>query len=138
MPAAQTALFHFVAVAFVALVLGESALTKLVARETPEWFIGKFRDTWLARIGPPLPAQWWAITAAELAVVCCLIAGLVTGEFLPGQEPLLSGFGLLGAAAVFAVLNFGLRVSGDFVGATHAFVYGFGSLVLWYLIGASP
>lgn len=135
---AQIAVFHVLSVLFFVVVLGESAIAKVFARETPSWFVDKFRDTWLGRLGPPASLQWWAITLAELAVVAVLLAALVQREFLDGVPNTLTGYGLLGAAAVFIALNFGLRVASDFVGATHALIHGVAALVLWYLIYFLP
>ncbi len=108
--------------------LGEASISKIIARETPGWFVDQFSDTWLGR--GPLGLMWWSIALAELLATGLFIGGIV-------QSLGVSEIGSLVYAAIaltvliFAGLGFGLRVACDFVGSANAFFYG----VLTGLVG---
>lgn len=115
------AAFRTLAAALPMLILGEAGLSKLVARETPDWFKDQFSGTWLGRF--PAGPQWWLIALLEVAAAALLVAGIATGETLAGGTIHLVGWGLLLAAAVFTMLSFGLRVAADFAGSASGYFY---------------
>ncbi|MFT4703514.1 MAG: hypothetical protein ACI81R_001205 [Bradymonadia bacterium] len=114
------------------LVLGEAALAKIIARETPSWFVDQFKETWLGKF--PAGPQWWLVTLLELGAAGLLFAGLVTGEVMAGSEPVLLQYGMLLAALVFVMLTFGLRVAQDFAGAANGYFYTGVTLGLYALL----
>lgn len=132
----QTALFQLVVVVLYLAVFAEASLSKLVARETPDWFRDMFASTWLSAV--PMPLMWWSIALAELAVAGTMVAALVSGEVFADAPSALLGFGLLGATVVFAGLCFGQRVAIDFAGAANSFYYGALSLLLWFALQLVP
>ncbi len=132
----QSALFQFVVVVLYLAVFAEASLSKLVARETPQWFRDQFASTWLG--AAPLPLMWWSIALAELAVAGVMLAALVSGEVFAAEASPLVGYGLLGATLIFAGLCFGLRVAIDFAGAANAFYYGALSALLWVALQVVP
>jgi len=126
--------FLTLAAALPMLVLGESAVMKLIARETPEWFRGQFAGSWLGRF--PAGPQWWLLTVIELGAALLLGLGLVLGESLPGGSPYWIEWGLLASALSFVMITFGLRVAADFAGAANGYFYAAMTLVLYALVAA--
>lgn len=112
---------HLVICLIFAAILGEAGLTKLLGGSTPAWFAEKFATTWLAPI--PAPLLWWPIAAAELAVAGLFVAAVLSGETAAGASHTLTQTALVAAAALFAALTMGLRLSQDFAGAAAAFTY---------------
>ena len=110
-------------------ILGEAGLSKLIAREVPDWFKEQFDGTWIGRL--PLAPQWWLIALAEVAAAGLCLASLVSGEFLVAESPMFLQLGLLASAAVFTALAFGLRVACDFAGSANGFYYAALSLLLY-------
>lgn len=130
----QSALFHLAIALLLLATFAEASISKIVAREVPQWFVDQFRDTWLGKF--PAAPQYWLIALLELGVAALVVVSIVTGEpWATGQNPWI-GYALLLASAVFAMLCLGLRVSADFAGAANAFFYGALCLVLWAIIGS--
>jgi hypothetical protein len=132
----QSSLFHLAIALLYALVFAEASLSKLIAREVPQWFVDQFKDTWLGRF--PSAPQYWLIALLELAVFALVVVSVVTGEPWETGQNMYLGYALLLASAVFSLLCFGLRVSFDFAGAASAFAYSALTLILWAVIAFSP
>lgn len=127
-------LFRLGVIALFVVVFAEASLSKLVARETPGWFVDQFKSTWLGR--GPLPLMWWTIAIAELVVAGLFIAALARGEYAGGDVQMMS-LGCLGASALFTGLCFGQRVALDFAGAANSFYYSAFSLGLFVAVQAT-
>lgn len=117
---ALDSLFPYAIVALLVAVFGEASIGKLVARETPSWFVEKFAPTWLGRL--PAPLLWWSIAVAELTVLGLALGAVVMGGFVSVNGAMLDA-ALLLAMLVFSGLCYGLRVSEDYVGGAQAFAY---------------
>lgn len=132
----QPQVFHIAVIVLFVATFGEASLSKLIARETPQWFRDQFKDTWLGKL--PIALMYWSIALAELAVAGVFVAAAVMMEFKTGTPNTLTGWGCLGAMAIFTALLFGQRVSFDFPGAANSFFYASMSGMLWYIINNLP
>ena len=130
----QAALFHLAVAALFLAVFAEAGISKFIARETPQWFVDQFKETWLGKF--PAAPQFWLIATLELAVAALVVASIATGEPWDTGANQWLGYALLLASLVFAMLCFGLRVSFDFVGSANAFFYGALTLILWAIVGS--
>ncbi|HAA54691.1 MAG TPA: hypothetical protein DCE42_08025 [Myxococcales bacterium] len=128
----QVQVFHIAVVVLFLVVFAEASLSKIVARETPDWFRDQFKDTWMGKF--PLSAMWWSIALAELVVAVVFVIALVMMEFQPTVPNVWTGWGLIGSMFLFAGLCFGQRVSFDFAGAANSFYYASLSGILWYIM----
>ena len=124
-------LFHLLVIALFLAVFGEASLAKIVDRSTPDWFVDKYRGTWMGRL--PAPLLWWTIALLELGTAGLFLAALVTGEPFAGETE-LTALGLAAATLVFVVLCFGLRVALDYAGAANAFFYAALTVLLYAAI----
>lgn len=131
----QAAFFHLLLCALYLSVLGEAALSKLIARETPTWFVEKYAGTWLGRV--PAGLMWWSIAAIELAAAALFAASALSGEYQADVPSTLLYAGLLVSMGIFAALTFGLRVAFDYVGAAQTFAFGAFSAVLFVVLGGA-
>ena len=112
-------------------VFAEASLSKLIAREVPEWFRDQFAKTWLGKL--PIAPMYWSIAVLELGVAVLAVISLATLEF-NSMETLFLELSLLLATLVFAMLGVGLRVSMDFAGSANAFFYGALCVALWFIV----
>jgi hypothetical protein len=125
--------FQLAVVVLFLVVFAEASLSKLLAREVPEWFSNQFKDSWLGKL-VPMPFLYWPIALGELVIAGLFVLSLLTVEFKTGVPNVYMGWGCLGAMLLFAGLCFGQRVTYDYAGAANSFYYSALSGVLWYLV----
>lgn len=124
---------HLIVCLLFAAVLGEAGITKFTGGGTPDWFAGKFKETWLGWV--PASLLWWPIAVAEVAIALLFIAAVATGEcWNPAPTPVTEA-ALVAASGLFAALTMGLRLSQDFAGASAALTYFATSALLALLLG---
>lgn len=132
----QAQIFHLAVLVLFMITFTEASLSKLVARETPEWFRNQFKNTLLGKL--PLPLLWWSIALMELAVAGLFITATALMEFKTGTPNTYTGWGCLAAMGLFMVLLFGQRLSRDYAGAANSFFYASFSGILWYVLQNIP
>lgn len=113
---------------------GLTSLEKWRGGGVPEWFKSQFEKTFIARLPGGLKLAYFQIAVLETLVALLVLASLARLEFL-GCAATVSGVSsdkavpvfLLGALHlalfVFAMLGFGLRLAGDYVGTANLFFY---------------
>lgn len=129
----QSVVFQLAVIVLFLVVFAEASLSKLLARELPDWFRDQFKDSWLGKL-VPMPLLYWPIALAELLIAGLFVMSLVFLEFKTGVPNVYMGWGCLGAMLLFAGLCFGQRVTYDYAGAANSFYYSALSGVLWYLV----
>lgn len=102
---------------------GQAGLEKLRSGGVPDWFQKQFEPTFLNPFPGSLKAQYYLIALLELAVVALFLWSGIQLEFLAGHDRYLLKGGLILALFAFFSLGFGLRISGDFQGASNLFGY---------------
>ncbi len=116
------------------MVWGFAALGKLKSG-VPDWFAGKFGDTFLARV-PGLAATFWILALSEALVAVLAAVALFRLEFRGKQPPVLLGTTLVGSLFVFLQLGFGQWLTNEFAGSFQQFVYFGLTLVALHTVGA--
>jgi hypothetical protein len=106
-------------------IFGMAAMSKWreLPHGAPEWFQKQFEGTFLNFFPGALAANFYLIATLETLVTLAFVASLLRGEFRPGKNKSALALSFFGAELVFAMLGFGLRLSGDFRGAAELFVY---------------
>ncbi len=98
-----------------AVLMGTAAFDKLKAGKAPDWFLKPFEGTVVSKLPGGAAMGFWLIAFLETA----LFAGFVLSVLVPGLLPL----SLVGSLFLFAILCFGLRVTGEYQGSANMFVY---------------
>jgi len=133
----QLQVFHMAVMLLFLVVFAEASLSKIIARETPQWFVDQFKETWLGKLAP-VPLMYWTIAIFELAIAVLFVIAAVQMEFLPSVANEFTGWGALAAMVLFTILCFGQRVAMDYAGAASSFFYAGISGMLWYVITNLP
>lgn len=102
---------------------GQASLEKLRSGGMPDWFRKQFEGTILNPFPGSLTMQYYLIAALELGVVLCFLLSGVQLEFLAGHERLFLKAALVLSLFVFFMLGMGLRLGGDYQGASNLFGY---------------
>jgi hypothetical protein len=124
-------LFHGALLLLFLVVFGEASLSKFFDRTTPEWFVEKYRSTWMGRL--PAPLLWWSIAVFEVVTAAAFLLALVMREPVTGEQ-MWTELALLLAFLVFTALCFGLRVAQDYAGAANAFFYATLTALVWAVV----
>lgn len=130
----QSEIFHIAIIVLFLVVFVEASLSKIAARETPDWFKDQFASSWLGKL--PTSPMWWTIALVELSIAVLFIIAAVQFEFKTGVANVFTGWGLLGSMFLFIMLCFGQRVSLDYAGAANSFYYAALSGLLWHVVSA--
>lgn len=101
---------------------------KLLMGGVPEWFTGKFSETFLASF-PGLTLSFYSIAGLEALAALLAILSILKGEFLKKSAPLFLQGTLLLSLLVFIQLLFGQSLIRDFDGVAKIFNYFSGTLI---------
>jgi hypothetical protein len=102
---------------------GLSAFSKFTGGGTPGWFLKQFQDSILNAFPGALTVNFYFIAVLEGLTALGFLGSLIRLEFLPRKEKSLLHGALFLAMADFAILGFGLRLTGDYNGAFQLFTY---------------
>lgn len=102
---------------------GQAGIEKLRSGGTPDWFRKQFEATILNPFPGSLTINYYFIALLELAVVALFFWSGIQLEFVAGHDRFFLKCALVLALFTFFSLGFGLRIGGDFQGASNLFGY---------------
>lgn len=114
---------------------GLAALEKFRGGGVPEWFEKQFAATFLPKLPGGLTAAYFTIAILEGVIALLVLTSLVRLEFFE-TAPLFLTWALHLALFAFAMLGFGLRLAGDYIGTANLFFYFGATLVAIQALGA--
>jgi hypothetical protein len=111
---------------------GLAAYAKFQTPLMPDSFVDQFRNTWLVNLPGGLFFSYYTIALSELSIAIVFMTSVLRFEFLSGRKKTFLRTGLIMSLFVFAILAYGLRLTGQFQGTANTFFY-FGAtlLALW-------
>ena len=115
--------------AMLAFTWGLPAIGKITSPGVPEWFVGTFGETILAKF-PGMFLSFYSIAVLEVLGALVAVASLLRGEWLPGRKAPVLTLALAFSVVVFAQLGFGKRLISEHDGAHDLFMYAAGSLAM--------
>ncbi len=112
---------------------GLASLSKWSGVGIPDSFIGQFGETWLNALPGGLFLPFYTIVITETIAFLLAAVSFALGEWIKGRENSWLRYSLVLSLFIFVILGYGLRLTGQFGGASNAFFY-FGTtlIALWY------
>ncbi|MDX2174919.1 MAG: hypothetical protein SF028_00450 [Candidatus Sumerlaeia bacterium] len=108
---------------------GLTGFGKITSPGVPEWFVGTFGETILAKF-PGMFLSYYSIAILEVLGALIAVGSLLRGEWLPGRKASVLSLALAHSVVVFAQLGFGKRLIADHDGAHDLFMYAAGALAM--------
>jgi hypothetical protein len=102
---------------------GLASLVKWQTRGVPDNFIDQFSNTWLSVLPMGLALPYYLIAVAETLIFVFFLLSLFRVEWLSTSDKMYMRIGLIASLFVFAILAYGLRLTGQFGGTANAFFY---------------
>jgi hypothetical protein len=104
---------------------------KLFSSGVPEWFTGKFGETFLATV-PGMWVSFYSVALFETVAALLALIALVRLEFLPRRALDFTYATVVASLLIFVQLGFGMRLVADHAGAASLFFY-FGATLVTLL-----
>ena len=102
---------------------GLASLVKWKSGGVPDGFIDQFGSTWLAMLPLGLALPYYTIAVAETLIFVLFLLSVFRIEWLSTSDKMYMRLGLIASLFVFVILEYGLRLTGQFGGTANTFFY---------------
>jgi hypothetical protein len=102
---------------------GLASLAKWKPGKITDQFRDQFGETWLNSLPGGLFVPYYTIAVAETVIFVFFILSVSRMEWLNSSDKMYLRLGLILSLFIFAILAYGLRLTGQFGGTANAFFY---------------
>lgn len=112
-----------------------AGVSKLTGDGVPVQFSEKFASTFISHF-PGVTVAYYKIAVLEVIAAVLFLVSFLKGEFLAGRSKALLHWAMFVSVLLFAILCFGLRLSGSHEMAAQLFSYFAGATVVWIFVAS--